>query len=79
MRLAGHTGGGDGDGGWRVAPSRSYSNNGKEVELTMAICDNCRKTPLEYREVNHVHKGDREVVLCDECYRMAFQKEYFKN
>ena len=45
----------------------------------MAICDNCKKTPLEYREVNHVHKGDKEVVLCDECYSLAFQKEYFKN
>jgi hypothetical protein len=57
----------------------SYSNSCKEVELKMAICDNCKKTPLEYREVNHVHKGDKEVVLCDKCYRMAFQKEYFKN
>jgi predicted SprT family Zn-dependent metalloprotease len=40
----------------------------------MAICDKCKKTPLEYREVNNVRKGDREVVLCDDCYAEAFRQ-----
>ena len=58
-------------------PRPSYSNNGKEVKGTMAICDNCKKTPLEYGEINQAYRDGTEVTLCDECYRMAFEKDCF--
>ena len=36
----------------------------------MAICDNYKKYPLEFREINEVvdNKG-RNKVLCDDCYK----------
>lgn len=43
----------------------------------MAICDKCKKTPLEYREINRAHRKGREVVLCDECYEKAL-REYLQ-
>ena len=44
----------------------------------MAMCADCKKAPLEYREMNHVSRGGVEVVLCDECYRKAFCKKHFR-
>ncbi|HUS51798.1 MAG TPA: hypothetical protein VMZ91_16640 [Candidatus Paceibacterota bacterium] len=40
----------------------------------MAICENCKKYPLEYRETNkaQTEKG-KHIFLCDSCY-----KQYFK-
>jgi len=34
----------------------------------MAMCDNCKKYPLEFREINEVvdNKG-RNKILCDDC------------
>jgi len=46
------------------------------VDEKMAICDNCKKTPLEYGEINEVHRGNEEVILCDECYKMIFLESF---
>ncbi|MBN2130029.1 MAG: hypothetical protein JW741_11060 [Sedimentisphaerales bacterium] len=43
----------------------------------MAICDKCKKTPLEYREINPAYQKGREVVLCDECYEKVL-REYLQ-
>jgi len=40
----------------------------------MAICDECKKTPLEYREINQAYRKGRKVVLCDECYEKALRE-----
>ena len=58
-------------GGKSVSKSLRTSNERVALE---------KKKRLEALEITgQLHKGDKEVVLCDECYRMAFQKEYFKN
>lgn len=45
----------------------------------MAICDNCKKTPLEYGEINQAYRDGEEIALCDECYLAVFQRDYFGN
>ena len=44
----------------------------------MTRCDNCGKYPLEFREINKVVKGDREVSLCDNCIQEFMNKEAFE-
>lgn len=40
----------------------------------MAICENCKKYPLEYREMNKaITKEGREVILCDDCFKLYFE------
>ncbi|GEM_PF-1056459 len=71
----GGAGGGKcGDGRVDVLSLPSYSDNCKEVDEKMAICDRCKKTPLEYREINHAYRKGREVVLCDECYERSLRE-----
>jgi hypothetical protein len=45
----------------------------------MAICEKCKKYPLEFREINEVEneKGILKV-LCDDCYKAVFIKQYIK-
>jgi len=67
-------GGKCGDGRADISPLPSYPDNCKEVDERMAICDECKKTPLEYREINQVYRKGRKVVLCDECYEKALRE-----
>jgi hypothetical protein len=66
-----------GSDGADVSPPPSYSNNCKGVDEKMAICDKCKKTPLEYREINPAYQKGREVILCDECYEKVL-REYLQ-
>jgi len=42
----------------------------------MAICEKCKKYPLEYREMNEAQtEKEKKVYLCDDCFKLYFKGE----